>query len=98
LSVAETLVGLAPGSAKEAQFLEMLNEAGFRYVEFGGQGVEPFRRLRREFGLKPPDAMNLASAASIRSDIFLTNDNQLLKKQLHVPGIQFIADFTKAPL
>lgn len=98
LSIAETLVGIGPGSGKEAIFLEMMEEADFRYVDFGEQCVQPFRGLRRDFGLKQPDAMNLACAASIHTDIFLTNDNQLLKKHLHVPGIHFISDFTKAPL
>jgi predicted nucleic acid-binding protein len=98
LSIAETLVGIEQGSAKETKFLAALREMEFSFVDFGGDAVEPFRRLRREFGLKPPDALNLACAAAIKTDIYLTNDTQLLKRRLHVPGIQFVADFAQAPL
>jgi hypothetical protein len=46
-------------------------------------------------GLKAPDSIHLACAAAARTDMFLTNDTQLLNRRLHVPGIQFISDFTK---
>jgi predicted nucleic acid-binding protein len=98
LSVAETLVGLQQGSGKESMFLSTLEDIGFNFVDFGGTAVEPFRKLRRDFGLKPPDAMNLACAAAVGVDMYITGDNQLLKKRLQVPGVQFIADFTSAPL
>lgn len=98
LSVAETLVGLPHGGGKEQVFLETLVELAFVYADFNGAAVAPFRRLRRDSGLQPPDALNLACAAAVGVDIYLTNDDELLKKRLHVPGIQFIADFTKAPL
>lgn len=98
LSVAETLVGIPRGSGKEHKFVSALQEMEFHLEDISAGCVDPFRRLRRDFGLKPPDAMNMACAATLRSDIFLTNDTQLLKKQLHVPGIQFIADFRNAPL
>ena len=98
LSVAEALVGLPQGGGKERVFLETLDELNFRFAEFSGGAVPPFRMLRRDFGLQQPDAMNLACAAAVTTDIDLTFDERLLKRRLHVPGIQFIADFTKAPL
>lgn len=98
LSVAETLVGITPGSVKEHTFLSTLRDLDFQFHEFGREAVEPFRVMRSAFGLKSPDAMNLACAAAVRMDIYLTNDAQLLKKQIHIPGIQFIADFKNAPL
>jgi hypothetical protein len=98
LSIAETLVGIPQGSGRELKFLSTLDEMDFNFVDFGQTAVAPFRTLRRDFLLKPPDAMNLACASAMQTDIFLTNDTQLLKKRLHVPGIQFIADFTRAPL
>jgi hypothetical protein len=54
-----------------------------------------FGRLRSEMRLKAPDSIHLACAAAARTDMFLTNDAQLLQRQLYVPGIQFIGDFTK---
>ena len=98
LSIAETLVGIPRKSEKEARFLSVLDEMEFSFVEFGSNAVEPFRILRKEFGLKPPDALNLSCAAAIQADMYLTNDTELLKKKLHVPGIDFIADFKRAPL
>jgi predicted nucleic acid-binding protein len=98
LSIAETLVGIADGSAKEKVFLSTLNELAFRFVDFGGTAVQPFRVLRAQHGLKPPDAMNLACASALRCDMYLTGDKQLLKKHLHVPGIHFIVNFESAPL
>jgi len=40
-------------------------------------------------GLPPADAIHLASAAQAGTDLFLTNDKNLIGKV--VPGIQFIA-------
>lgn len=98
LSVAETLVGLPQGGGKEAVFREVLDDLSFAFADFDGACVQPFRMLRRDFNLQQPDALNLACASATSVDIFLTDDNELLKKQLVVPGIHFIADFAKAPL
>lgn len=98
LSVAETLVALPPRSEKERIFLSTLNEIGFSFVGFDQAAVEPFRTLRKQFGLRAPDAMHLACAAAGKADLFLTGDKQLIRKKLYIPGIQFIADFESAPL
>ena len=98
LSIAETLVGLAPGSGKESVFLSTVEDMGFIFVDFGGSAVKPFRALRRDFGVKPPDAMNLACASATGVEMYITGDQQLLKKHLHVPGVHFIADFERTPL
>jgi predicted nucleic acid-binding protein len=98
LSVAETLVGLKPGSEKERTFLTTIREMEFTFVNFDGAAVEPFRMLRSECGLRPPDSMHLACAAALNADLFITGDRQLLKKDLRVPGIQFIAGLENAPL
>jgi len=98
LSVAETLVGLPQDGGKELIFREVLNDLAFTFADFDSACVQPFRRLRRDSGLQQPDALNLACASAVGVDIFLTNDNELLKKKLIVPGVHFIADFAKAPL
>lgn len=51
------------------------------------------QRLQR---IRPPDAMQLASAASAGMDLFLTNDTRL--HSLQVAGIQFITSVERAPL
>lgn len=50
----------------------------------------PHRRIA------PPDAIQLACAASANVDLFLTNDTRL--HNLHVEGIQFITSVERAPL
>jgi predicted nucleic acid-binding protein len=97
LSIAETLVGLKKGSGMEKVFLETIEDIGFELVPFGAEAVEPFRFSRQEFGLQAPDAMHLACAAAVKVDLFLTGDEQLLGQKIHVPGIQFIADFLHPP-
>ena len=98
LSLAEALVGTPQGSPKADVLRSAIPKMGFGFVAFDGDAVEPFRRLRTDFGLRPPDSMHLACAAAVKTDLFLTNDSQLLKKQIHVPGIQFIASFINPPL
>jgi len=98
LSIAETLVGLDPGSVKEKIFLATIREMDFTLVNFDGAAVEPFRMVRSSYGLRPPDSLHLACAAAMKADLFITGDLQLLKKHLRVPGIQFIAGLENAPL
>lgn len=72
---------------------------------FRGQGVsvlpfledaaEVFARLRAGGGIRPPDAIQLATASTAGCDLFLTNDDRLLGQI--VPGVQFITSFAKAP-
>ncbi len=97
LSLAEAAVGMAGGETSAIILRKTLDEMGFTLVGFDDESVEPFRRLRAEFGLKSPDSLHLACAAANKTDLFLTGDKQLLKKRLHVPGIQFIADFENPP-
>jgi predicted nucleic acid-binding protein len=73
-----------------------LAEMGFSFLPFDGDAVSPFSKLRAKEGLKAPDAIHLACAASAGIDLFLTGDKQLLR--LDVPGIQFIADFSSSIL
>jgi predicted nucleic acid-binding protein len=97
LSLAETLVGVPPQSVVAKTLVSTLKNMGFNFLPFNADSVEPFRMLRKDFGLKAPDAMHLASAAAGKVDLFLTGDKQLLSRRLMVPGIQFIADFEHPP-
>jgi len=93
LAVGELLAGAkqSPDPAKEAKIRSTLDEMGFSYLSFENAAVQPFSQLRAKEKLKVADAIHLACAASAGIDLFLTGDKQLMK--LHVPGIQFIADF-----
>jgi predicted nucleic acid-binding protein len=76
---------------KESEIKEVLTEFGFIFLAFDAGAVLPFSQLRAKEKLKIADAIHLACAASAGIDLFLTGDKQLMR--LHVPGIQFIADF-----
>jgi predicted nucleic acid-binding protein len=97
LSLAEALVGTPPGTLQARAVRQTILDMGFKFVAFDQDAVEPSRRLRTDFGLKPPDSLHLACAAATKTDLFLTNDRELLKKRLHLPGVQFIADFNHPP-
>ncbi len=55
-----------------------------------------YASIRRDRFLKGPDAIQLASAASVGADLFVTNDGHLQGKQ--VPGIQFIVPLDRVPI
>jgi predicted nucleic acid-binding protein len=58
-------------------------------IPFTRETAERYARIRGTLRVSPADAIHLASAAEAGTDLFLTNDRQLLGKI--VPGIQFIA-------
>jgi hypothetical protein len=97
LSLAEALVGMPDGDAAGITLQDTILEMGFTLISFDQRAVQPFQILRREYRLKQPDSMHLACAAGAKTDLFLTGDKELLKKHLHVPGIQFIAGLENAP-
>ncbi|HSU19230.1 MAG TPA: PIN domain-containing protein [Acidobacteriaceae bacterium] len=97
LSVAEALVGFPVGGPMTTLVRDAVNDMGFELIDFGEKMVQPFHRLRRDFKLRAPDSMHLSCAAAAGTDLFLTGDKQLLSRHLHVPGIQFIADFEHPP-
>lgn len=55
-----------------------------------------YAAIRRDRFLKAPDVIQLASAASVGTDLFVTNDGHLQGKQ--VPGIQFIVPLDRVPI
>ncbi len=55
-----------------------------------------YAALRSDRSLKAADAIQLACAASVGMDLFITNDLRLRNK--HVPRIQFIVPLDRVPL
>ena len=55
-----------------------------------------YSSIRRDRLLKAPDVIQLASAASVGADVFVTNDGHLQGKQ--IPGIQFIVPLDRVPI
>jgi uncharacterized protein len=58
-------------------------------VPFTLEAADSYARIRGTTNIASPDAIHLACAASARTDLFLTNDRDLVGKA--IPGIQFIA-------
>lgn len=58
-------------------------------VPFTAETADRYARIRGTLHVSPADAIHLASAAQAGTDLFLTNDKQLVGKI--VPGIHFIA-------
>ncbi len=95
LAVGEVMAG-GSGDRSDAEIARTtIREMGFSLVPFDENCMATFGKLRSEMRLKAPDSIHLACAAAAKTDMFLTNDVQLLQRRLYVPGIQFIGDFTK---
>lgn len=65
-------------------------------IPFDVQASKNYASIRLDRSLKPPDAIQLACAASVGVDLFVTNDNHLQGK--NIPGIQFIAALDRVPI
>jgi predicted nucleic acid-binding protein len=94
LALGEVMAGGAGNIAEAEKVRAKIVEMGFSFLPFDGSCAATFAKLRSGTRLKAPDAIHLACAAAAGVDMYLTGDAQLLKRGLHVPGIQFIADFT----
>jgi predicted nucleic acid-binding protein len=94
LALGELMAGSKQSAVKRDSIRTAISNLGFSFLPFDGACPAVFAKLRFESKLKAPDAIHLACAASASVDMYLTGDAQLLNRRLHVPGIQFIADFT----
>lgn len=57
----------------------LLNSTGLATLEITHQMSETAARLRARYGLRTPDALQLAAALAANADYFLTNDTALKK-------------------
>jgi predicted nucleic acid-binding protein len=67
----------------------LLRSAVSEVVPFTIETADHYARIRGTLGVPPGDAIHLASAAQAGTELFLTNDKNLIGKV--VPGIHFIA-------
>ena len=65
-------------------------------IPFDARVAKIYASIRRDRTLKAPDVIQLASAASIAADLFITNDGRLQGKR--VEGIQFIVPLNRVPI
>jgi predicted nucleic acid-binding protein len=98
MSVGEVLVApLRNGDNALAQrYRQIFRGRGISVLPFAEQAAEAFARIRANGSIRPPDAIQLATAGTAGCDLFLTNDDRL--HGMTVPGIHFITSFEKAPI
>jgi len=65
-------------------------------TDFDVRAARIYAGLRSNRSLRPPDAIQLACAAAVGVDLFITNDARLHSMQ--VEGIQFIVPLARTPL
>jgi predicted nucleic acid-binding protein len=84
------------GDTKAAAYYQKLITTTAVVVPFEEKAALAYARIRTDRSLRPPDAIQLACAASEGVDLFITNDTRLHSKQ--IAGIQFIAHLDRAPI
>ena len=63
-------------------------------IPFDRTTARSFATIRRDRSVKPPDAIQLACASQVSTDLFITNDDRLSNKV--VAGVQFIMSLANA--
>ena len=64
-------------------------------VPFDLNAARRFSELRANQTLRAPDAIQLSCAATVDTDLFITNDSRL--SELRVDGVQFIVSLDRIP-
>ncbi|HWF65796.1 MAG TPA: PIN domain-containing protein [Acidobacteriaceae bacterium] len=76
------------------QYEKFLDMPGVTLLPFDRRSSRIYAEIRQDKTIRPPDAIQLACAASAKCDLFITNDDRLSRKI--VPGIQFISSLDRA--
>jgi len=97
LTLGEVLVKpMKEGDAKLLQEYADVLPAVAVLLPFDEKAATVYAQLRGDSGLRAPDAIQLACAASFGVDLFVTNDARLHNRQ--VSGIQFIVPLERVPI
>ena len=70
--------------------------AGATVLPFDLRAAPKFAEIRRDRSIRAPDAIQLACASAAGTDLFITNDERLSRK--NIQGIHFIQSLEKAML
>jgi uncharacterized protein len=84
------------GDAKAVAYYQKLITTTAVLISFEEKAAVVYAQLRADRSLRPPDAIQLACAATAGVDLFITNDIRLHSKQ--IPGIQFIVPLDRVPI
>jgi predicted nucleic acid-binding protein len=82
--------------AKAVAYYQNLIATTAVVIPFEEKAALAYARLRADRSLRPPDTIQLACAATVGTDLFITNDARLFSKQ--VTGIQFIVPLDRVPI
>ena len=98
LTVGEILVKPAELGRDDlvSQYRRFFEHPSISVVPFDARAAYLYARIRRDRTISRPDAIQLACAASVDTDLFLTNDARLSRKT--VDGIKFVTSLEAAPL
>ena len=95
LTLGEVLVKPAEqGNEALRQRYETVLAQTARLIAFDREAARRYSEIRRNRGIRPPDAIQLACAAQVGVDLFITNDDRL--SRLTIPGIQFLVPLERA--
>ena len=67
---------------------------GAEIIPFDVEAARLYAGIRNDRTIRPPDAIQLACAAQVRVDLFITNDERLSMKS--IPRIQFVTSLQRA--
>jgi predicted nucleic acid-binding protein len=68
--------------------------AGATIIDFDAGAAMAYARIRKDRSIRPPDAIQLACAATAQMELFITNDDRLSQKTIE--GIHFIVSLERA--
>lgn len=75
------------------RYLEALTQQS-RLVSFDPAAAMLYAEIRKDRTIKPPDAIQLACAGQVQTNLFVTNDDRLKNKK--IAGIDFIVSIQHA--
>ncbi len=75
------------------RYEEVLSQTA-RLIAFDRETARRYAEIRRNRSIRSPDAIQLACAANVGVDLFITNDDRM--SRLTVPGIQFLVSLDHA--
>ena len=97
LTLGEVLVKpMETGDEELMRRYEQAIAAGATVLPFNSRAAPKFAKIRQDRSIRAPDAIQLACASAAGTDLFITNDDRLNRK--NIPGIQFIQSLEKATL
>jgi predicted nucleic acid-binding protein len=99
LTVGEiTAKPLSEGDSDRCRRYEEAVQSNAIVLPFDMAAARHFAKLRatHQKSIRPPDAIQLACAATAGTDLFLTNDSRM--HNVRVDGIHFITSVEKAPI